>query len=398
MELPNINNNSRIADLISGYLLNELNDSELQELEQWINTSAEHREIFESVLDESSLEHQGRVYTSVDVDLALVKAKQQLKFVNSPETNTDNRIKLLWRRIAAVAAIFLICAIGVYYFNKAGVSTDLAKQSEINPGSNKATLTLANGKKIVLSDAVKGKLANEAGVVITKAADGMLVYEIKAQNEQDNLQINTLSTANGEQYQVRLPDGTRVWLNAATSLKYPSSFSGTKERRVELSGEAYFEVTKDKAHPFIVVTKQQSVEVLGTHFNVNSYADEEITKTTLLEGAVKINGSVLLSPGEEALQPKSGALAIHKVDTENAVAWKNGLFIFENETLNAAMNKIARWYDVEVRYQDTNLQLLTVGGSISRFDKVTEVLSLFEKAGNIQFAIKGRTIIISNKK
>jgi ferric-dicitrate binding protein FerR (iron transport regulator) len=401
MELPDINKNNRIADLISGYLFNDLNDSELKELEQWITASAENKEIFESVLDESSLENQGHVYAAVNVDLALTKTKQQLQFVKGPEINTDRKIKLLWKRIAAVASIFLICTIGIYYLNKgmmSGISVDLAKSSEINPGSNNATLTLANGKKIVLSTALNGKLAHEAGVVITKAANGMLVYEISAQDEQNSVQINTLSTAKGEQYQVLLPDGTRVWLNAATSLKYPSSFSRTKERRVELSGEAYFEVAKDKAHPFIVSTKQQSIEVLGTHFNVNSYVDEEITKTTLLEGSVKINGDVLLKPGQEALLAKSGALTIFNVDTENAVAWKNGLFVFENETLKSAMNKIARWYNVEVLYQGNNLELLTVGGSISRFDKVTDVLSLFEKAGNIQFVIKERTIIISDKK
>ncbi len=401
MELPNTGTNGRIADLITGYLFNELNDSELKELEKWINSAAENKMIFESVLDASSLEKQGRIYASINVNSALIKAKQHLKFVKHPEINTDRKVKQLWTRIAAVASLFLICTIGLYYLNKTGLadtSALLVKQNEIKAGSNNATLTLGNGKKIILSTAVNGKLAHDAGVVITKAADGMLVYEISAHNRQDNLQTNTLSTEKGEQYQVRLPDGTKVWLNAASSLKYPSSFSQTKERRVELNGEAYFEVAKDKAHPFVVSTAQQSIEVLGTHFNVNSYIDEEITKTTLLEGAVKINGSVLLKPGEEAVLAKSGSLAIHSVDTENAVAWKNGLFIFEDETLKTAMNKIARWYNVEIQYQDDNLKLLTVGGSISRFDKVSEVLNFFGKAGNIQFDIKGRTIIISSKK
>ncbi|SMC91875.1 FecR family protein [Pedobacter nyackensis] len=401
MELPNINNNSRIADLISGYLFNDLNGSELKELEQWIEASIENKELFESVLDESSLENQGRIYAAANVGLALINIKQQLSFVEMSEINTHRKIKLLWVRISVAASILLICTIGVHYLTNSrisGSSKDLAKQNEINPGSNKATLTLANGKKIILSAAVKGELAHEAGVVITKADDGMLVYEIKAQNERDNHKMNTLSTANGEQYQVNLPDGTKVWLNAATSLKYPTSFSGTRKREVELSGEAYFEVAKDKAHPFIVTTNRQSVEVLGTHFNVSSYSDESITKTTLLEGSVKINGSIQLRPGEQGILAESAALVVRKVDTENSVAWKNGLFIFDNEVLKTAMNKIARWYDVEVQYQDRNLELLTVGGSISRFDKISEVLSLFEKAGSMQFTIKGRTIIISNKK
>ncbi|WP_316838206.1 FecR family protein [Pedobacter nutrimenti] len=394
-----MNISSRIANLISGYLLEELNDKELQELVEWTNASTEHMEIFESVLDESSLVNQGRLYANANVNLALSRTKQQLKFVESSEIK-DRKIEPLWIRIAIVASVVLICTVGGYYLNNsrnAVSSTNLAKQNEINPGSNKATLTLANGKKIVLSEAKKGELAHEAGVVITKAANGMLVYEIKAQNEQDNHRMNTLSTANGEQYQVSLPDGTKVWLNAATSLRYPASFGLTKERRVELNGEAYFEVAKDKTHPFIVTTNRQSVEVLGTHFNVNSYSDETITKTTLLEGAVKINDFVVLKPGEEGVLAKSGTLTVRKADTEGAVAWKNGLFVFENESLKTAMNKIARWYNVEVQFQDRSLELLGVGGSISRFDKISEILRLFEKAGDIQFTIKGRTIIINNR-
>ncbi|WP_029276766.1 FecR family protein [Pedobacter borealis] len=401
MELPNVNFSSRIAALICGYLFNELNDGELEELEQWINASQEHKEIFESILDEASLENQGRIYNSVDVDLALISAKQQLKFVERPGNNTNKKIRPLWIYIAAASIILLITTIGLYNLRNPKplpVPSALAKRSEIKPGSNKATLTLANGKKIVLSAAANGELAKEAGVVITKAADGMLVYEVKAQNGQDTHQMNALSTAKGEQYQVSLPDGTRVWLNAATSLKYPSSFSGTGERRVELSGEAYFEVSKDKIHPFIVKTDRQEVEVLGTHFNLNSYSDEEVTKTTLLEGAVKINRRILLKPGEEGVSAKTGTLTVNAVDTESSIAWKNGRFVFENELLKTALNKIARWYDIEVEYQDQNLESLPVGGSISKFDKVSEVLALFEKTGGLQFTIKGRTVIVCNKK
>lgn len=401
MGLPNVNFSSRIAALICGYLFNELNDGELEELEQWINASQEHKEIFESIFDEASLENQGRIYNSVDVDLALISAKQRLKFVERPGNNTNKKIRPLWIYIAAASIILLITTIGVYHLRNPkplSVPSALAKRSEIKPGSNKATLTLANGKKIVLSAAANGELAKEAGVVITKAADGMLVYEVKAQNGQDSHQMNSLSTAKGEQYQVSLPDGTRVWLNAATSLKYPSSFSGTGERMVELSGEAYFEVAKDKIHPFIVKTDRQEVEVLGTHFNLNSYSDEEVTKTTLLEGSVKINHRVLLKPGEEGVSAKTGTLTVNAVDTESSVAWKNGRFVFENELLMTALNKIARWYDVEVEYQDQNLERLPVGGSISKFDKVSEVLALFEKTGGLQFTIKGRTVIVGNKK
>jgi len=398
---PNINFTNRIADLISGYLLSELNEEELKELEEWINESQEHMEIFESVLDETCLEDQGRVYAAIDVTSALIKTKKQMKFGEIPEIHIDRNRKRLWVHIAAAASILIICTIGVYYFNNPGISglrIDFVKQSEIKPGSNKATLTLANGKKIVLSTAVNGELANEAGVRITKTADGLLVYKIVDQNEPANFQLNTLSTANGEQYQVSLPDGTKVWLNAATSLKYPTSFSRTKERRVELNGEAYFEVVKDSAHPFVVSTVHQTVVVLGTHFNINSYSNEEITKTTLLEGSVKINDRILLKVGQEAVLTKLGTLAVHNVDTESIVAWKNGLFIFENEEMKTAMNKIARWYNVEILYEDRRLELITVGGSISRFDKVEEILSLFEKAGNIQFEIKGRTITIRSKK
>jgi len=316
--------------------------------------------------------------------------------------------KRLWPRIASVAAILLVVGIGFYFYNPSSSSDDqslaLADQ-HIKPGKNTATLTLADGRKIVLSDAVNGELAKEGGVSIQKTKDGKVIYTVEGKSEEQAnaeraLRLNTITTAAGEQYQVILPDGTLVWLNASSSLKYPSTFSGN-ERKVELDGEGYFEVTKVKDHrmPFIVVGNRQRVEVLGTHFNMNSYADENATKTTLLEGSVSVsasNTSSILKPGQQAISV-NGKTRVVQVQTEDVVAWKNGYFMFNNESLEDVMRKVARWYDVQVEYKNVSNRKITFFGTVSRFSNISQVLRTLEHTGEVKFDIEGRRIIVIEK-
>jgi ferric-dicitrate binding protein FerR (iron transport regulator) len=250
-----------------------------------------------------------------------------------------------------------------------------------------------------LSDAAKGEVAKEYGVVIRKSVDGMIEYLITDQDKPDAAGKNTLSTARGETYRVRLPDSTAVWLNAASSLKFPVSFSGKKTRSVELSGEAYFEVFEDKAHPFVVRTDQQEVRVLGTHFNVSSYPDELYASTTLVEGAVNVSRpalpdakTILLKPGQRSLL-RSGNLEVSNVDTQEAIAWKNGDFMFKNEHIESIMRKLSRWYDIEVSYEGDMSDLIFIG-VVSRSKNISAVLKIMESTGNIHFKIEGRRVTI----
>ena len=307
--------------------------------------------------------------------------------------------KLNIYRITAAAVVLLALSAGLFfYMNKAPLSNNIVvlKGPDVTPGKNSARLTLSNGHQIILSGSISGQLTNESGVSVSKTADGRLIYEIIDKPEKALASAyNTLTTVKGEQYQVRLPDGSTVWLNAASSLKYPVSFASVKQRKVELDGEAYFEVAKDKKHPFIVSSKGQQIEVLGTHFNINSYADEVSTKTTLLEGSVQINGHVFIKPGEQATGA-GNQIEVSKADTEAAVDWKNGDFIFnKNDDFKSAMRKIARWYDVDIIYESSAYTGMELRGWLSRKNTLSVVLQRIESTGKVHFKIEGRRVTVT---
>lgn len=311
-----------------------------------------------------------------------------------------------WPRIVAVAAAVALMALGVYFFTYNGNTVDSSAEltvQDIAPGKIGATLTLASGKQIRLADVASGELANEAGISIKKTADGQLVYEISGSDTNLN-GINTLSTAKGETYRLRLPDGSMVDLNAASTLTYPTNFAKLKTRSITLSGEAYFQVAKDKEHPFIVTTDKQKVTVLGTHFNIKAYEDEAEIKTTLLEGNVKVSavgghGSYAhtLKPGQQAIYSVNNGISINEVDTDEAVAWTNGFFIFDNEDMEAAMRKISRWYNVDIVFKQPELKKEILGGSVSRSENIRSMLRVLSKAANIDMKVEGKSIVISKK-
>lgn len=338
--------------------------------------------------------------------------EKMLKAIVKGQTGTHEVAPLkrnrLWPLIASVAAILLVVSFGVYFYTVSSLSDNrlpLVAGQDIKPGKNTATLTLADGRKIILSDAANGELAKEGGVSIQKTKDGKVIYAVDekfaaAADPGVALRLNTISTAAGQQYQVILPDGTLVWLNALSSLKYPSMFTG-HERKVELEGEGYFEVTKvkDRKMPFIVLSNKQRVEVLGTHFNINSYANENSTKTTLLEGSVSVstsNTSAVLKPGQQAIL-MNGKTRVVQVQTEDVVAWKNGYFMFNNESLEDVMRKVARWYDVQIEYKKISNRKITFFGTVSRFSNISQVLRTLEHTGEVKFEIEGRRVIVIEK-
>lgn len=310
----------------------------------------------------------------------------------------------LWPKIAAAACLLAVISTAAYFITREPVATPdtaaLAPEQDVAPGGNKAVLTLANGRQITLDDAGDGQLASQSGITITKTANGRIVYTVAKQSSQDVASINTITTPKGGQYEIVLPDGTQVWLNAASSLKYPISFTGTG-RQVELTGEAYFEVAHDKTRPFRVVSsgveRGQMVEVLGTHFNINAYNDEVTTKTTLIEGAVKIHaatGQKVLRPGQQSALSDKG-MEVKEVDTDETVAWKNGYFLFNEEDLASIMRKVSRWYDVEVEYADNKLMAQAFSGTVSRYKNVSQVLRVLELTKAAHFKIDGKKIIIT---
>lgn len=303
----------------------------------------------------------------------------------------------MWLKITAAAAVALLVTgttLWLYQANRANIhaGTQMISQNDVAPGSNKAVLTLANGQTINLNSDKKG--------IIIKA--GELAYndgtQIKTDDQEAGLnEKNTVTTPIGGQYQVILEDGTKVWLNAGSSLSYPTHFTGGV-RKVEITGEAYFEVAHNKAAPFKVSSKGQTIEVLGTHFNIMAYENEQMVKTTLLEGSVKVadggsNKALILKPGQQAQFNAQQLSLARNVDIEEVVSWKNGYFKF-NEDIKSIMNKIARWYDVEVVYQPGIDLKQTFSGEVSKSRNVSVLLKVMELTGNVNFKVEGRRIIV----
>ncbi|SFH51113.1 FecR family protein [Pedobacter insulae] len=377
--------NQRITQLAQKIVDANITEIELEEFNHWYYS--DDGESYQVNSHQSKDELALAIYRNV-----IQRAELQKKPV---------KVMKLWPRVAVAAAVLLAFMVGGYFYydSKIQPTETGAYQNDIAPGKNGATLTLANGQKIYVSDEKVGKLAQESGVSISKTADGQIIYEIASSPRNDAVQYNTLSTTRGEQFQVRLPDGTLVFLNAESSLKYPTSFAKLDQRQVTLTGEGYFEVAKDKAHPFIVKTSAQEVEVLGTHFNVNAYINEPSIKTTLVEGSVRISPSkenakdLILKPGQQATL-NNNALTVKEIDVERAVAWKNSTFSFENEDIKSIMRNVARWYNVEVVYEG-DLPAERFGGGVSRFENVSHVLRILEKTGAVHFRIEGRKIIVS---
>ena len=381
-------NKQYFIQILIKYRRNEATQEEIKFLESYYN-------LFELNDDLITDENEADYLYLKDA----IKAKVDERIAQYEKKPVTMPLRSGWARYAVAASILLFISVGAYFFIRNRHKADnLAANSYkgILPGTNKATLTLANGTTISLDDAANGQIAKQAGVKITKTADGQIVYQAEATGQNQAVQ-NTVTTPNGGQYKIILPDGTNVWLNAASSITYPTVFKGA-EREVTLNGEGYFEVTKNKAMPFRVKSALQTIEVLGTHFNVNAYGDEALLKTTLLEGSVKVTSatnSILIVPGEQAVIGRTGNGTISKqqVDLDKEVAWKNGVFSFADEDIREVMRQVSRWYDIDVVYEG-DMPTEKFFGEISRSSKLTDVFRILE-LNNMKFSVEGKTVKVS---
>lgn len=386
------NSNIRLQILLDLYLADKATALEKDELWDYIHDPL-YTDDLEILLGEAYMsDQQGKEMTAIQKSMMLDKIFEEDKAVQKGKFR-------IWSRVAAIAAVLatIVIGAGIFYYNQYKLTDQVhqvAYKTDIAPGKLSATLTLGNGKKIQLSAASKGLLAEETGVTITKATDGQLVYELNKPGQSTENNINTLSTARGETYRVRLPDGSLVWLNAASSLTYAFSLNDIGKRWVKLSGEAYFEIAKDKKHPFVVKTDHQEVEVLGTHFNVNSYDDEPVVSTTLLEGSVRVSAAgaeKLLRPGQEAKLGANG-LVVAPANMAMATAWKNGEMVFKKTDIQRVMRQISRWYNIEVEYPH-QMPDYTITGEVSREESLSSILKVLELS-DVHFELKGRKLLI----
>lgn len=392
-------NSKKIKDeflkAVEAYLEGTADEMQLLFVEQYFDLFLDSEDIFESMDSEEIQNIHDRMLWNINNEI------EKKTRVSSGKMETARSFsKYLY--MAAAAAFVIPMSLYIYERNQVKfkpVSTQLT--SKITPGENKAILTLANGSKIALNDVKNGEIANQSGTVITKNRDSQLVYQSVSSVAKESA-YNTIETPKGGQFQLILSDGTKVWLNAASSLRYPSTF-GSGDRKVELVGEAYFEVAKNEAKPFLVSSSKQVVEVLGTHFNINAYTNEPVISTTLLEGSVKVispfkNTYKIIKPGQQSLiniNDDNPGIKVINIDSDEAVAWKNGYFMFEKEGLASILRKVSRWYDVEIENpQGEKLNKLLFSGTLSKYSDVSKVLRKLELTESIHFKIKGRRIIV----
>ncbi|RQO74447.1 anti-sigma factor [Pedobacter sp. KBW06] len=360
-------------------------------------TEAERAELMRSYDHESSREIDWIAESRNEADLVKQRMFSNIRQEIFPVKKRFFQSTL--SRVASVAAVLLVIATMGWLFFKPSSKPELAKTdieiAKIKPGTSTAILTLPSGRQIVLDHLATGKTVEKDGIRVQKTKEGQVVFTVTPQAIAQT-RLSTITTPKGGQYEIVLPDGTKVWLNSASSIEFPTSFTGT-ERKVSLEGEGYFEVAKNKAMPFKVKTALQEIEVLGTHFNIMAYDNENSVQTTLLEGSVRVSSRgayALLKPGQQAeLDKKDSRISVHEVSTKVAIAWKNGIFMFAHEDLRSILNKISRWYDVEIVYKNTST-IHRYSGTISRFEEVTEVLKTMEMTGTVHFEIKGRRIYV----
>jgi transmembrane sensor len=396
--------NARLSYLFNSYYNQTATAQEQEELFQIINASANDAEL-------TALIQQA--WNDLETNEPLFDHAKSMSMLNNilqNKTDHDNSYQIRppdnnipWVKLGVAAALLVFVSFGAYVFIKqkkqAAGGKDFAKNQpahDVFPGGNKAVLTLANGKTIYLDNAQNGVLAKQGDAQINKTRDGQLVYRSGNEGQNDASEINIVSTPRGGQYQLVLNDGSKVWLNSASSVSFPAVFTG-KTRDVEITGEAYFEVAKNAEKPFRVKTNNVLVEVLGTHFNVMAYNDENAVKTTLLEGAVKIsnneNASVL-KPGQQASLNQNGQIrVVNNPDADDSIAWKDGLFQFSDAGIETIMRQVARWYDVSVSYEG-KIPEREFTGRISRNVKASELLNMLKYEG-VNFKIEDKHITIT---
>jgi len=388
----------RVSELLYKSASQKLTDKESEELNEWANANSSNRELFDEIRSEkdlrenlNSLYNTGTEEALRSVQEKIFPAKRKLFFLAMKK----------WQYAAIVSAIVVAAGIGIYikYDGPSG-GTKIADShpfhNDVAPGGNKALLTLEDGRTIILDTVQNGTLSRQGGTKVLKINNGQLAYKANASSTPGSVSYNMLSTPRGGQYQLFLPDGSKVWLNASSSLKYPTAFTG-KDRGVELTGEGYFEVAKNAAMPFSVKVNGVAIEVLGTDFNVNAYADEAEVRTSLLTGSVRVSlGSVnsLLKPGDQSQVDAHGKfIVVNDVDVDNEISWKNGYFFFEKADIRTIMRQISRWYDVEVEFEGAVSETRRFGGKIQRDLQLSQVLEVLQTS-QVHCRIEGRKLIV----
>ncbi len=385
----------RVAYLIAGYIRNTLTRAEHQELDDWVNASDKNMKLFEDLTDERNIEANLSMMEKIQSEQIFQNLQQEGRFEKPKQRR---KISLVWMS-AAATAILLLCVFFIWRLTNTSSSQNTKQQSVksdlLQPGGNKATLTLPDGSVIDLANAQNGVLSNSEALNISKKNGNNLVYQ-KSAAHSSTIGMHTLSIPAGGQFLLTLDDNSKVWMNAQSVLRYPAVFSG-KERKVELSGEAYFEVSPNAKAPFIVVLgNDDTVSVLGTHFNVKAYPEEDRKAVTLVEGKVLVQNygnEKVLTPGMQALIHGNEMTTIANVDIEEITGWKNGLFVFHDAPIERIMSQVARWYNAKIVYEGSIKHQFNA--TIKRSEPLEKLLHLLQLNGYVKFKTENNIIYVS---
>lgn len=405
----------KIKELANKFLNGTASEEEKAILHQWYDNWTDQEQVILADTEEPGI-IENRILSHL---------QEQIREESQAARVVTMRKRNRWK-IAAAASVILLLGAATFLWQYRQTARPVLSNTDdryaattIKPGIDQAKLILPNGRQIILDSTVSGIISKQDNTNIINLG-GQLAYKDAGDHKQQHTTVdhNTITTGRGNQYQLILPDGSHIWLNAASSLIFPTAFQGN-ERVVELTGEAYFEIAKDKSRPFRVLvpphTGEQggaAIEVLGTHFNVNAYGDESAIRTTLLEGKVKVGNrqlatgneqqrSVILKPGQQAVISSSteggreGAIAVQTADIEEAVAWKNGYFQYTDAPLATVMRQVSRWYDVEVVYTG-NIQDEVFSGTIPRAANIAQLLKILELTKTVKFRIEGKKLIAAS--
>jgi transmembrane sensor len=389
---------SHIASLIVRNMQDNLTNEERHELQTWLQEGSNNFLLFEELMDEDKLGEALDELHAIDHHIAFEKLSQKIFEQQIPVKRHTSGI---WWYM--VAAVLLLIAGGITYLSinkkeKAPAIVVSAKKKDpaIQPDSKKALLILADGSTIVLNEMNNGVIAQQGNISVKKNRNGRLEYKLSGKPPATTL-YNTIQTPRGGEYQLVLDDGTSIWLNSASTLRFPIHFNN-QERHVALSGEGYFEVSHATDHKktFIVDAGNMEVQAMGTSFNISAYKEDHTTQTTVVEGTVKVkrdHKDHLLSPGKKLITHHDSTVTIEDADIKQETAWKNGEFVFRNTPLQIVMNELTRWYDMDVVYKQP-VPSLHFSGEIPRESDIVNVLQMLEYTGGVQFSISNRTITV----
>ena len=391
-KMENLEKGIEVSRLIVKYLQGCISPEEKVMLDKWLEESSENREIYHRVQGRVNREERQRIIRKLNKRAAWERVDRNTKKYRHPI------LRRCMKYAATIVLPLFMVGVGFYLIRDKEEIHPVAEMVKISPGVTKAELVLADGHKVVLGTETIDSLVSEEGVNIVKDGNGVSYLGNK---EEGDLAYNIMRVPRGGEFKVRLQDGTLVYMNSETELKYPVRFVG-KERRVYLSGEAYFEVQRDTTKPFIVVMNGNEVRVLGTEFNVRSYEDEKCQFTTLVAGKVLLtthdHRCIELLPNEQGIVDPQGDIRKEQVDVALYTAWKDGNFVFRKQSLEHIMEIVERWYDLKVTFEDEWCKQVSFSGNVERYDDFSKLAEMLEATGSVKFRIKNNEIYVTKKK